>query len=70
MSDIIDRAQEEELRIRAEALDHALARPPEPGPVFIEGVACCRSCQEPILSARVKAVPGCGLCRECAEDGE
>lgn len=67
MADIIDNAQDEELRLRAQALDRALARPAEPGPVFIDGVACCRSCQEPILSARIKAVPGVGLCVECAE---
>jgi len=65
MSDLIDRAQEEEMRIRAEALDRMRARPPEPGPLFIGGVACCRSCDEPILSARIKAKPGCSRCVVC-----
>jgi len=41
------------------------ARPPEPGPLFIGGVACCRSCDEPILSARIKAKPGCSRCVVC-----
>ncbi len=70
MGDIIDRAQEEELRIRAQALDRARDRPPEPGPLFIDGVACCRDCQEPILSARIKAKPGCSRCTPCQAEAE
>lgn len=70
MSDIIDRAQEEELRIRAEALDRARARQPEPGPVFIDGVACCRTCEEPIFSARLRAKPDASRCTTCQAEVE
>lgn len=66
--DICDMAQEEELRLRAEALDRLRARPAEPGPVYSGGVACCVECGEPICSARLAAVPGCCRCRECQED--
>lgn len=68
--DICDRAQDEELRLRAEALDRLRARPAEPGPVYISGVACCVECGEPICSVRLAAVPGCCRCRECQEEAE
>jgi phage/conjugal plasmid C-4 type zinc finger TraR family protein len=70
MSDIIDDAQQEEMRIRSEALDRARAKHPDPGPLFIDGVACCRDCEEPILSARLKAKPGCGRCVPCQGEAE
>ena len=65
MSDIVDQAQEAEMQLRAEALDRLRARPPEPGPLFIGGVACCLDCHEPILSSRLKAKPGCSRCVGC-----
>jgi len=65
MSDAVDEAQALEVMHRAEALDRARAIPPEPGPVFIGGVACCRDCAKPILSARLKAKPGCSRCVTC-----
>jgi phage/conjugal plasmid C-4 type zinc finger TraR family protein len=68
VADEVDRAQEAELHLRAEALDRARARPPEPGPVFIGGVACCRTCEEPILSARLKAKPDASRCTTCQDD--
>jgi len=70
VADICDNAQAVELLLRAEALDRARLRPAGPGPVYIDGVACCRTCQEPICSARLKAVPGCCQCRECQEEAE
>ena len=41
MPDFCDTAAELEARQRAEAIDRALCRPPEPGPLFIGVVACC-----------------------------
>ena len=73
MSDIVDDAQALEALHRAASLDAALARPPEPGPLYLDGVACCVECQEPIVSARLKAKPGasrCVRCQQALEGGE
>ncbi len=58
--DIFDQAQELE-RLEREA---ALSRE------WIDGVACCRECGEPIPPARLAAVPGVGLCKACQEEME
>ncbi|MBU1040037.1 MAG: TraR/DksA family transcriptional regulator [Proteobacteria bacterium] len=70
MADICDDAQQAE----AYVLQAALASVPRidlgPGPLYLDGVVCCRSCQEPICSARIKAVPRCSHCRDCAEEAQ
>ncbi|MHC1701814.1 MAG: TraR/DksA C4-type zinc finger protein [Humidesulfovibrio sp.] len=70
MADICDDAQAAE----AYVLQAALAGVPRidlgPGPLFLGGVACCRTCLEPIVSARLVAVPGCSHCRDCAEEAQ
>ena len=40
------------------------------GPDWIDGVACCRECGEPIPQKRLEALPGVGLCRACQEERE
>lgn len=62
--DEADQSQAAEELFLAEAL--ARRATPEPvRPVFLEGVACCHECGEPIPPARLAAVPGAGLCVEC-----
>lgn len=67
MADFCDDAQAREAHFLAQALDRAKAAP-GPGPEIIDGVACCAECGEAIPAARLKAVPGVGLCRVCAEE--
>ena len=66
--DFCDIASEIEARNRADALSLAGLRPPDPGPYYVNGVAHCRECLEPIPEARLRALPGVGLCVRCAED--
>jgi len=33
-------------------------------------VAICHECGEPIAPARLIAIPGCNLCRDCQEEAE
>ncbi|MBU1039807.1 MAG: TraR/DksA C4-type zinc finger protein [Proteobacteria bacterium] len=33
-------------------------------------MACSQDCEKPICSARIKAVPGCSHCRDCAEEAQ
>ena len=66
MPDFIDMAQMLESLERQAALSHALNRPAGPGPILINGKPHCRECVEPIPAARLKAVPGTGLCVHCA----
>ena len=67
MPDVIDDAPHAEALDRAAALSQAACRRQGPGPEWIDGVACCRDCGEPIPAARLLAMPGCGRCRECQE---
>lgn len=67
MSDMIDRAQDAESRERAAAISAALHnRPHDPGPVWLNNQACCRECETPIPPRRLAALPGVGLCVNCA----
>lgn len=70
VTDICDDAQQAEAYVLLAALASVPRPGPGPGPVYIGGVACCRSCEEPICSARIEAVPGCCRCRECEEEAE
>lgn len=55
----VDGAQQAENYVSLAALAGVPRIDLGPGPLYIDGVACCRTCQEPIVSARLKAVPGC-----------
>jgi len=67
MADCCDDAQAHESQFLASSL--AGARPiPGPAPDMASGVACCAECGDKIPEARLKAVPGVGLCRVCAEE--
>lgn len=69
MADIFDLASDYESRDREAALSSVAGRTAWAGPPpdSIAGVACCAECGEPIPDARRKALPGVGLCVECAE---
>ncbi|EGJ49034.1 TraR/DksA family transcriptional regulator [Desulfocurvibacter africanus] len=62
--DEVDQSQRAEELFLAEALARRNASEPL-GPVFLDGVACCRECGEPIPAARLAAVPGAALCVGC-----
>lgn len=62
--DEVDISQRAEALYLAEALA-ARDVSDSPGPVLIDGLACCRECEQPIPLARLAAVPGCGLCVTC-----
>lgn len=70
--DIFDQAQELERLEREAALSRArnTSAQASEGPEWIDGVACCRECGEPIPPARLAAVPGVGLCKACQEEME
>ncbi len=68
--DEFDQAQELERMTREYALAKAKKRPFSEGPEWINGVACCRNCGEPIPAKRLEAIPGVGLCKACQEEEE
>ena len=67
MTDYADDAQDGEATFLAKALAKAQAAP-GPAPADIDGVPCCAECGDPIPAARLKALPGTGLCVSCAEE--
>lgn len=72
MPDFCDLAADAERRLREAEISAALHRRPGPGPgpEWIDGKPCCRECGEDIPRARLDAIPGCGLCVACAEEGQ
>ena len=68
--DVFDQATELERMDRESALVRARASMDRGGPEWIDGVACCRECGEPIPQKRLEALPGVGLCRACQEERE
>jgi phage/conjugal plasmid C-4 type zinc finger TraR family protein len=68
--DVFDQATELERLDRESALVRARAAVDRGGPEWIDGVACCRECGEPIPQKRLDALPGVGLCRACQEERE
>lgn len=67
MADFADDAQAHEAQFLAQALARAHAAP-GPAADIVDGVPCCAECGEPIPAARLKALPGVGLCVGCAEE--
>ena len=68
--DVFDQATELERLDRESALLRARAQLDQGGPDWIDGVACCRECGDPIPPKRLAALPGVGLCRSCQEERE
>ncbi|MBQ9407104.1 MAG: TraR/DksA family transcriptional regulator [Desulfovibrio sp.] len=68
--DVFDQATELERLDRESALIRARSFLDHDGPEWINGVACCRECGEPIPQKRLDALPGVGLCRTCQEERE
>ena len=68
--DIFDQATELERLDRESALVRARSAAFRGGPEWINGVACCRGCGDPIPEKRLEALPGVGLCRDCQEERE
>ena len=56
--DVFDQATELERLDREAALSRARAAMDQGGPDWIDGVACCRECGEPIPQKRLEALPG------------
>lgn len=68
--DVFDQATELERLDRESALMRARANMDQGGPDWIDGVACCRECGDPIPQRRLDALPGVGLCLSCQEERE
>lgn len=68
--DIFDQATELERLDRESALQRARFSMPQEGPEWIDGEPCCRECGDPIPPARMKAIPGVGMCLPCQEEWE
>lgn len=68
--DVFDQASELERLDRESALVRARAGVDMRGPEWINGVACCRECGEPIPQRRLDALPGVGLCLGCRQERE
>ncbi len=68
--DVFDQATELERINRESALLSAMKAMHHEGPEWIDGKACCAECGNPIPEARLRAIPGVGLCLECQEDRE
>lgn len=69
MADVFDAASELETREREAAISRAAGRSGwhGPPPEIIDGAPCCAECGDPIPQARLAALPGVGLCVNCAD---
>lgn len=73
MSDFCDQASKQEAALLACALNQAvrgLSQPKGSGPEWIDGIPHCRICGEPIPQRRIDALPGVGICVDCAREME
>ena len=70
MADEADMAQGS-VELYLEVAITAARRPHKgPPPVVVDGVTFCASCGDVIPPARVRALPGVGLCVTCQQDME
>ena len=69
MADICDNADRVIQQHLQAALD-AVHMGDDESPIYIDGVACCVDCEEPIPVARLKALPNCCRCIDCQEEYE
>jgi phage/conjugal plasmid C-4 type zinc finger TraR family protein len=67
MADDADMAQLVQDREVAAAISLVLNRRDGEGPEYVNGVACCRDCGEPIPKKRLAALPGVGRCVDCQQ---
>jgi phage/conjugal plasmid C-4 type zinc finger TraR family protein len=67
MSDIFDRASEQEALTLAHALREQERRAGITGKTVADSAEICEDCDEPIPQARRAAIPGCQTCIECQE---
>lgn len=68
MTDLVDRAQELEQRLRQDAIDRVRSHPPEPEEA--PAARDCEECGEPIPANRLAAQHGatrCAFCQTLAE---
>lgn len=70
MPDEVDMSQDVIALDNAEALGRVTNRLPGRGPEWINGVARCRECGDPIPAKRLAAVPDAERCAECQADFE
>lgn len=70
MPDNCDYASEMEAALRDNAIVYAIRSLDTAGPDWVEGVPCCRICGEPIPQRRLDALPGVGICVDCAAENE
>ena len=61
MSDFCDQASKQEAALLSCALNQ---------PEWIDGIPHCRICGEPIPQRRIDALPGVGICVDCAREME
>lgn len=67
MADDADMAQLIQEREMAAAISLVVHRRESEGPEYVDGVACCRDCGEPIPKKRLKALPGVSRCVDCQQ---
>ena len=67
MADFCDDSQAASEVFLREALAASRRGTEGPGPDWIGTVPHCRECGDPIPLKRMAAIPGVGLCVECAE---
>jgi phage/conjugal plasmid C-4 type zinc finger TraR family protein len=70
MTDIYDRACEQEERDRKIALQAQQARAGLAGKTVSDSATECQDCAEPIPYKRREAMPGCQFCIECQAQRE
>lgn len=67
MADDADMAQLVQEREVAAAISLVVHRREGEGPEYVDGVACCRDCGEPIPKKRLAAMPGVSRCVDCQQ---
>lgn len=68
MADDADIATEQAALFQDVLVQRIKSRPKGRGPILIDGVQCCRNCEEPMDPKRLKILPDAEYCVECAEE--